>query len=109
MMMEFSNDSLAQRRSVRLQEVARMEDLAVGKGAARDVLVLDTSSSNSSNHSSSSSTAPPMTQLRRGHTIDCSSTGNRRPSDVEIRSLWRMRVNQIKLDDLSCRSMHSHA
>ena len=114
MTMDFSDDSLARRRSIRMEEVARMEEMALFcKSSLDHVLVLDTGnncSTSSSNNNSSNSLAPPS--LRRSKTESSVSSNNsesslRRPSDIEIRSLWRMRVNQLKLDDVSTHSSSS--
>lgn len=82
MMMEFSDDSLAHRRSIRLQEVAKMESSAV-KGSRGEFMVLDTTG------------ASP---LRRSNTAEEMKTEHR-PSDLEIRSLWRLRVSAMKMDE----------
>ena len=83
-MMDFSDHSIAQRRSIRLQEVAKMEANAVGR-SSNDMLVLDTTGSS---------------PLRRSQTIDTATLSKeRRPSDTEIRSLWRLRVMAVKMDE----------
>lgn len=95
--MDFTEDSLAQKRLQRLQEVERMEALAMGKAVpSSNVLVLDTSL-----HSTSRDATPTRKNTRR--TIHRSMTSksdsivnDRRPSDTEIRSLWRLKVMQME-------------
>jgi hypothetical protein len=87
MMMDFSEDSLATRRSIRLQEVAKMEATAVGRSCS--FMVLDTSAPNLQRNTSQEMTA------------------ERRPSDTEIRSLWRLRVMALKMDESGHSARHS--
>ena len=80
--MDFSDHSLANRRSIRLQEVANMEAMAVGRSRG-SFMILDTKSERPG--------------LQRS--VTDSAATSRRPSDTEIRSLWRLRVSALKMDE----------
>ena len=97
--MDFTDDSLAQKRLQRLQEVERMEAVAMGKACGGsdantnhhngNVLVLDTSLRGDGEPGSPT----PKMALRRSTTFKADKIMNgRRPSDTEIRSLWRLKV-----------------
>ena len=100
MMNDFSNDSLAKRRSFRLQEVERLEAEAVGRAMSRNVMILDTDGRGEDKKESPFQRSDSTASNKSHHTQDRA----RRPSDTEIRSLWRLRVNHMKLDDLSTHS-----
>jgi len=109
MMHEFTNESLSKRRSLRLEEVQRMEAAAVGRAASSDVFILDTSSDNDSKNGKNElqrSNSGSSANESSSDTNEVNDNQERRPSDIEIRCLWRLRVNEMKLDELSCHSRY---
>ena len=112
MMHEFTNESLSKRRSLRLEEVQRMEAAAVGRAASSDVFILDTSSDNDSKNGNNgnafqrSNSGSSANESSSDTNNEVNDNQERRPSDIEIRCLWRLRVNEMKLDELSCHSRY---
>ena len=97
--MDFTEDSLAQKRLQRLKEVERMEALAMGKAVSAshnsNVLVLENTSLHGDvtpNRSNATRKTIRRTMTSKSDTI----VTDRRPSDTEIRSLWRLKVMQMQ-------------
>jgi len=112
--MDFTDDSFAQRRSLRLQQVAHMEATAVGKRLPV-VLVpsINVNTNTNTNTNMNTNTDKKETEtdnsdnsletfgkptFQRNSTREGDPARLRRPTETEIRSLWRLKVMQMKLD-----------